>query len=514
MTVSLAKKITSMIVVAAFCCVSPLAAQIAAGPLDVQGLDQLSVVGGRSRAMGGTVGANGNDASALFSNPAALSRLGLFELRVGGIFESTARQQTQEWVPYMSDPGLSAMFESLADPSHIPTPKDSLGVPLTGWKAVQRQYDNIQPNWSRNSSSVQPLSLVAAMPLKVAGLSVTAAIGAAQVMNLDHYYQNNNALSPYLGQLRPDPKTITKPIDTVSAQWYQYIRERTGVVYGITPGISAGLLPGLTVGASATVLTGTSDDNEHRVERGHIYLATNNKATANDFMLDTVYYQQAKVGTSSYSGMMFTVGLLFQQDLYSIGVTVKPSYTLTRTWDRNVTSLRDTTAKKMLQERSDSSLTTGSYHESGKEDIAFPLAYTIGFILTPTEKWTLAFDYEVRSLSSMTLTGSTLTASSNPWVNTYATMRFGAEFRPSTTVALRGGYHEDIQAFSPDGSAIIGEPARGGIYSAGAGITLGSVLLECTYEYAVLTYQDIYQSNGNYNTQKRHSLMVEAAYRF
>ncbi len=511
MTMNLATKIIGVIVAATLCCASAMVAQIAAGPLDVQGLDQLSVASGRSRAMGGTVGANGNDASALFSNPAALSRLGSFELRVGGLFGSTSRQQTQEWVPYMSDPGLSAMFESLADPSHIPTPKDSLGVPLTGWKAVQRQYDNIQPNWDRSSSSAQPLSLVAAMPLKVADISITAGIGASQVMNLDHYYQNNNALSPYLGQLRPDPKTITKPIDTVNAQWYQYIRERTGSVYGITPGFSAALVQGLTFGASATLLTGKSDDNEHRVERGHLYLATNNKATANDFMLDTVYYQQAKVGTSSYSGTMFTVGLLFQQNFFSLGVTVKPAYTLTRTWDREVTSL-DTT-KKRFPVRIDS-LVNRSYHESGKEDLAFPMAYTIGFILTPTEKWTLAFDYEVRSLSSMLLTGSTLTASSNPWVNNYATMRFGAEFRPSTTVALRTGYHEDIQAFSPDGSAIIGEPARGGIYSAGAGITLGNVLLELTYEYAVLTYQDIYQSNGNYNSQKRHNLMIEAAYRF
>ncbi|MCX6136403.1 MAG: hypothetical protein NTV54_02780 [Ignavibacteriales bacterium] len=505
----LAGKIDFVIVVGTLFCASIVLAQPAAGPLDIQGLDQFSVAGVRSRAMGGTAIANANDASALFSNPAALSRLNSFEIRMSGLLGNTARQQTQEWVPYMSNPGLSVLFESLT--GTIPTAMDSLGTPLSGWKAVQRQYDNIGPNWNRSSSGVQPLSLAAALPLTIAGISMTAAIGAAQAMNLDHYYQNNNALSPYLGQLRPDPKTITKPMDTVNAQWYKYIRERKGIVYGITPGISISLLQGLTVGASATVLTGSSDDNEQRVERGHLYVATNNKATANDFMLDTVYYQQSKTGTSSYTGKMFAVGFLLQQDRYSIGVTIKPSYTLTRSWEREVTSL-DTT-RKSFPVRIDS-LTTRSYHESGKENLNFPLAYSFGIILTPTDKWTIAFDYEVRGLANMELTGSTFTSSSHPWVNNYGIMRFGAEYRPGSMIALRGGYHEDIQSFSPDGSAVIDEPARGGIYSLGAGIVFDNILIDLAYEYSLLKYEDIYQSNVNYNKKEQHRFMVELAYRF
>ena len=46
------------------------AAQPAANALDIHGLDQFSLIGVRSRAMGGTTIANANDASALFSNPA------------------------------------------------------------------------------------------------------------------------------------------------------------------------------------------------------------------------------------------------------------------------------------------------------------------------------------------------------------------------------------------------------------------------------------------------------------
>ncbi len=504
---SLAQKIYLSIIAVSLCSVARSIAQPAAGPLDIQGLDQQVITGARSRAMGGTTTANVNDASALFSNPAALSRLQSFELRVGGLLGKTLRQQKQEWVPYMSDPGLSLLFEGLTD--SIPVPLDSLGNPLPPWKTLQRQYDRLRPNWDRSSSAVQPFSLVAALPLTIAGMNISVGIGASQAINLDHYYQNNNTLSPYLGQLRPDPKIITKPVDTVNAQWYQYIRERKGIVYGITPGIALPLLRVLTLGGSATILTGSSDDNEQRVERGHLYLATNNKATADDFMLDTVYYQQSKVGTSSYSGTMFTVGLLFQQDRYSIGLTIKPSYTLTRTWDRDVTSL-DTT-QKPFPVRIDS-LTTRSYHESGTEHLKFPLAYSLGLVLTPTERWTIAFDYEVRNLIDMEL--SIDDSISHPWVNTKFALRFGAEYRPSTLLALRAGYREDIQAFSPDGSGVIGEPARGGVYSFGAGLTFGKILIDLTYEYSRLKYQDIYQSNVNYNTREQHQFIMEAAYRF
>lgn len=488
---------------------STVLAQPAASPLDIQGLDQFSITGVRSRGMGGTNIASANDASALFSNPAALSRLTSLEFRASGLFGTTKRAQTQQWVPFRPLPGLSVLFEGLTG-TVIPPSDTTLGP----WDRLQRQYDNITPAWKRNSSGTKPLSFAAAIPFTFESMNISAGIGVSQVINLDQYYQNNNSMSPYLGQQRPDPFLITRTIDTLHVKWYQYTRLREGSVYGITPGISIGLLPGLSIGGSATFLTGSSDDNEHRLERGHINIAIAT-GTPQNFLLDTVYYSQAKVGTSTYRGNFFNLGLLFQQERYSIGITFRMPMTVTRTWDREVTSTDST--KKSFPVRIDS-LTTRSYHESGEDYLKFPLSYSLGIVLTPANKWTIAFDYELRQLANVRLTSTSNSIVSHPWVSNKGVMRLGAEYRASDLLALRLGYRDDIQAFSPDGSAIIGEPARGGTYSLGAGFTIENVigsshLINIAYEYSRLKYQDIYQSNVNYHTQERHQFMLEVGYR-
>ncbi|HCA81905.1 MAG TPA: hypothetical protein DEP53_19410 [Bacteroidetes bacterium] len=507
---SIARRIDIRVVAALLSFASIVAAQPASGPLNIQGLDQFSASGVRSRAMGGTGVASALDASALFSNPASLGQLTSFEIRAGGLFASTRRQQTQEWVPMRPLPGLSALFEGLTGTIKTPDSLGIAGLPLSAWSALQRQYDNITPNWERSSTAAQPLSLAAAMPLTFEGVDFVAAIGISQVINLDQYYQNNNSMSPYLGQQRPDPFLITDRLDTLHVKWYQYTRTREGSAYGITPGLSFTLLPGLRIGGSATILTGSSDDDERRLERGLVNIAIGD-GKPNNFMVDSVTYSQAKSGTSDYKGTLFTFGLQFEQQHYSVGLTIRPPMTITRTWDREVTGVGAARNPYPLEVVYPA---TGPFRESGKDELEYPLTYSLGIVLKPTEKWMLAFDYELRNLADVELTSTPGGTVSHPWVNSKGVTRIGAEYRLSTLLALRGGYREDVQAFSPDGSAIVDEPARGGVYSLGAGISLGNILIDAAYEYSVLKYQDLYQSNVNYNTRRQHQFMMEVAYRF
>jgi opacity protein-like surface antigen len=498
-----------LIIASALGVVSGVLAQPAARPLDVQGLDQFSVAGIRSRAMGGTNIANARDASALFSNPAGLAPTAL-ELHVGGLFGTTQREQMQEWVPMRPVPGLSVLFEGLTGSIKKPDSLGIAGLPLSAWSSLQKQYDNLTPNWKRNSSGTRPLSLSAAMPLEVGGMNAAFGLGLSQEINVDDYYQNNNSMTPYLGQERPDPGLITARNDTLHVRWYQYTRTREGAVYGITPGFSIAVLPGLRVGASAAFLTGSSDDNERRVERGRVDISIVNGVGSN-FMVDSVYYVQSKTGTSKYSGTMLTFGLHFQQERYALGVSIRPSMQVVRTWDRTISSVD--TSKNPYPVRVDS-LRSRTYQESGTDHLNFPFSYALGIVLKPTDKWIIAFDYELRHLADAELTTGTGGSASHPWANSKGAMRLGAEYRPNDMLALRGGYREDVQAFSPDGSAIIDEPARGGVYSLGAGVGLGSIFLDVAYEYSILKYQDIYQSNVNYNTRAQHQFMMEVAYRF
>ena len=197
----------------------------------------------------------------------------------------------------------------------------------------------------------------------------------------------------------------------------------------------------------------------------------------------------------------------------SIGVSVKPSMTITRKWDREV-RIDSTLRSRTVRYGKFDSLVTRMYHESGTDNITLPFSYTLGIVITPTDKWTIAFDYEVKNFSDAELTSTSAGTITHPWTSKKAAMRLGVEYLASSMLALRGGFREDIQAFSPDGAAIADEPARGGIYSCGAGIDLGNILIDAGYEYSLLKYQDIYQSNVNYTTREQHHFMMEVAYRF
>lgn len=495
--------------------VSIAVSQPAAAPLQIQGMDQFMLHGVRSRGMGGATVANGSDASAIFSNPAGLSKLTSLEIRAGGYAGKLSRNHTQDWVPQREVPGLGLLFESLTGAVKSP---DSAGVPgveeKDPWKRVQRQYDNILPDWEKNTSSVQPYSAAVAMPFETMGMKIVPGVGFSRTIDLDNYYQNNNSMSPYLGQLRPYVNFYdrSKPADTAHVQWYQYIRDRKGSIEGVTPGIAVTIVEGLTAGGSLTILSGSSDDLETRIERGHVNIAVENGSPQN-FMLDTVYYRRTRSGTSTYEGNSATLGLTYEQERFSLGVIVKPAMTITRKWNRTVTSYDSTRKPAPVRINSVKDSTYRSI-ESGTDRVNFPLSYSLGFVLTPTKKWTVAFDYEIRSLADVTMTTSGNSTVSHPWIGRNANIHVGAEYRMNDMLVLRGGYRDEMQSFSPDGSAIINEPGRSGAYSAGVGLVIENIIIDAAYEYSRLTYQDIYQSNANYNTIQGHQFLMEVAYRF
>ena len=445
----------------------PLAwAQDAAAPLTIQGLDQQEATGARARAMGGVRASGLSTSAALFSNPAALHRLTEGEVRLGGGGVQQAYDQDQTWVPNRLYLELSLIFEN--EPGS-PNPT--------------RAFDDIRPDWSDDFTSARPTLGSAAVPLPFApaGISLTAGLGAAQVANLDHYFQNNNALTPNIGDIRPEPIPRIQQGDSLMVGWAQFSRQREGAIYGVTPALALARGP-FSLGLSATVLTGSSDDTQRTLDRGEFTLRYQNRFS----LAAPTGGETVLTGVSEYSGTRFAIAGGYETGALSVDAVWQPGYTLTRDWSR-------------------------SDGASGADEIAFASAFTLGAAVRPSDRVTLAADVDLRALGSAEVFYADSTESQRPWVSG-STVHLGGEFRALDWLALRGGYREQAQAFAPAGAALLDDPARADVFGAGLGFAFGPLALDLTYELSSLQYEDLWLSNGNNNTLTTHSVLVEAAY--
>jgi hypothetical protein len=458
-------------------------------PLGFIGADNLSIAGTRARAMGWSSIGNANDATALFNNPALLSRLQDYEVRIGGISTSTTSSQRQEWYPDKVYATLSLLLEDRL-----------VGISDTGQNQIvlERKYDDIGPNWSKERSRIRPSGIVGAVPLEVSGMRMTMAVGYSEMVNLDHYFQNNNAMDPYVGSHRPQP--YPRPVlgDTTKVRWYQFIRQREGSIYGIVPAVSMTLFDDLSIGLSASILDGTSDDSQQRRERGFFRFATSSSGNFNVYFVDSVYYRQSLKGTSSYSGVQTTIGIGYEGGNYFLGLVLKPGYTITRKFSG--TLMIDTAG----------SVTTQSV--TLNEKLTLPFTYAFGGSFAISNRLRLAVDYLVNNYAETKMTTAD-GISMPPWLDGEM-YRIGLEFYVMDELAVRCGFRENTQVFSGEGAPIVDDPVRGYGLTAGLGYSLGVVSMNVAYEYSRVKFEDKWISNINYNDRSGHTIVAEAGIRF
>lgn len=444
---------------------APLAsAQDVADPLTIQGLDQQEAPGARARAMGGVRAAGLTSSAALFTNPAALSSLDQAEVRLGGGLAARSYSQDQSWVPNRLYLELSLIFEN--DPAS-PNPT--------------RAFDDIRPDWEEDQSSTRPTLGAVAVPLpfQAGGATFTAGLGVAQVANLDHYFQNNNALDPNIGSIRPEPIPRIQEGDSLMVGWQQFSRRREGSITGITPALAVQRGP-FSLGLSATVLTGSSDDTERTLDRGEFTLRYQNRF---DLAAPTGG-ETITTGTSDYSGTRLALAGGYTTGALTASAVWQPGYTLDREWSH-------------------------SDGTSGTDEVRYASAFTIGAGLVPSSRFRLAADADLRALGSTEVT--TADTTTTPWVSG-PVFRVGGEFQATPWLALRGGYHEAAAPFAPAGAALIEDPARADVFSTGLGFSYQGIDLDFTYEFSRLRYDDLWLSNANENAVTQNVFLFEAAY--
>ena len=457
-------------------------------PLTSQGIDHNTLTSAASRAMGGTTIGVRNDAGLMFSNPASLQTLTEIQLSLGGLQQFSTAQQSQQYSPLKYYSNFSLLMEGLT--GYISNPDTSFHGSNAG-DTVQRPFDAIGPNWSRSKTKGNPLQALLAIPFSLGETRCAVGIGAVEYANLNNYYQNNNVLTPAIGSERPIPTPLpgndSLPVRT---QWSQYIRSRDGSIHGYGVALSGAISEKLSFGISGMILNGSTDDFEQHVGRGQLIFRTNY------FKLDSVYSHTTSTGTSDYSGQEFTLSGIYRGRYVSLGFSVKPPTPITR--------------KYTAQIRTDTTGSPSSTTASGQDRLTLPWRGTIGLSIAVAPNLMLGLEYELRSYASAVYrdTGGT---ESNPWLSS-SVVHVGAEYTPLSWLALRAGMRGQTEVFEETGNPLIGDPVSYSTYSAGCGFLVGRVHLNVTYEYALMKYQDLWQTNVNLNSERYQNVIADVTY--
>ncbi|MGH7453782.1 MAG: hypothetical protein ACRENG_20700, partial [bacterium] len=464
----------------------PLFAQGYGGALTFQGLGRNTLHSAGARAMGGVAIGVKQEIGLMFQNPAALQSIKSMQVSLGGLQLSKDSKQEQKYAPVRYYPNLSLLLEGLT--AQIPNPDTTL-VGFTAQDTVQRPFDDIGPNWSRSKNRSTPLQALLAVPLSLGNIKIVAGIGAVEYADLNLYYQNNNVLSPAILSQRPLPTFRPTDNNPIEVEWSQSVRSREGSIQGY--GIAlAGSVGSLSVGLNGLVLDGSSDDYEHQVARGRLTFFSN------AFRADSVYGRITKTGTSDFSGREFTLSSILTGRYVSIGFSVKPPATITRTYTMQVET--DTTGTPSLSTIQD------------EDKLKLPWRGTISLALAPRENLTLGLEYEFRPYKSVRYADSNGTETS-PWLSA-SLFRVGAEYTIAPWLALRGGMRGEAEVFQPEGNHIEGEPVVYTVYSAGFGVFYSGLRLNVTYENSSMKYQDIWASAISKNSERHHTIVAQLSY--
>ena len=458
------------------------------GPLTFQGLDRYALHSAAARAMGGVLIGAKQDVGVMFQNPAALPSIQKMQISFGGLSLSQNLKQQQQYAPVRYYPNLSLLLEGLT--AIIPDPDTTL-FGFTPKDTVQRPFDDIGPNWSRSKNHQTPLQAMLAVPISLGNVKIVAGIGAVEYADLNHYYQNNNVLSPSILSQRPLPTMRPTDDNPLEVEWMQTLRSRKGSIQGYGVALAGSVEKyNLSLGFSGLILDGSCDDEERQVGRGKLTFFSN------AFRADSVFSRTTKTGTSNFSGQEFTMSSILTGRYVSVGFSVKLPTTITRKYTRQVVEA--------------SSAAVVSYSSQGEEKLKLPWRGTIGLSLTPRENLTVGLEFEFRPYESVRFVDSE-DRETSPWLSA-SLFRLGAEYRIAPWLALRGGMRGDAQVFEPEGNYITGEPVKYTVYSAGFGVFYSGLRLNLTYENSLMKYQDIWSSAISKNNERCQAIVAQLTY--
>ena len=455
-------------------------------PLGAQGIEQRDLMSVRARGMGTVFAAIPGQVESVVLNPASLAAVERPAFSASGFWRTGDWAETQHWNPNRYYAGLSLYF---ADPEDYTT------EPFAS------------PDWTHRQNALQLAAVGGAMPFLLFGRRIVVGAMLHNAAHLGNYDRNDNVLDPYIGQFRPEPVERPKPGEEIEVKWAAFNRERSGHMRAATLAAGMELSSSLQVGFRVSQLWGRSTDRQEIRTRGFFLL----REDAHDYSYVDQDPADAMLwnGHSDYSGFSVAFGLQWHFNALSAGILYELPHTITRSF---------------VQNGDLSTVVPDFFSVEGDDDITVPARIVAGVAIRPTSRLTLALDYFRQDYSALKVDTTPETFLDNfpplkvgdtapDWGLTHG-VSLGMEWALSERTWVRAGFRRDPQPFHVEGSGLLGETAVGDGFSAGFAQQLSILMLNVSYEYQRLQYQDRWESNVDYNRIRKHNVLVGLNYSF
>lgn len=327
--------------------------------------------------------------------------------------------------------------------------------------------------YEESSSHIAPAFASFVVPIKAGSKNVSFAVAYQRMIDMGN-------------------KTKGSETDLVGD--YDWTYEATGGLDAITPALAVQVSQNFSLGAAANIyMNGLSYDYNQDYTTIDCY--------------DNYTYEE------KYSGFNLNAGALLSMPKFSIGVMARFPFSLgvdiseSNTWDYTANG-------------GNSGTVTG---EMSGAEFSMPMMMGFGVAVKPTDKLTLAADYEIRSYSNSEFSYQGYTDDAG--MNDCNQLRAGLEyiFAGSNAVfPVRLGFRTDPKTFdglkgtwaSPDTSQ-----ASGTVITGGFGLIIGKMMLDLAYEYGMLKPTDISGDIAGYQVSaideyKTHNIMLSLIYHF
>ncbi|MCY4673492.1 MAG: hypothetical protein OXD43_06995 [Bacteroidetes bacterium] len=442
-------------------------------PLSVQGLERQESVTARARGMGSAVTALSGSVESVILNPAGLASLSRPALSASGAWFQQDWAETQHWNPNRYYAGMSLFF---ADPNEYRS------EPLS------------EPDWTHSQGTFRLATIGGAIPLRLGDRALTVGIMLHQIAQLGDYDRNDNVLDPYIGQFRPDPVERPRPGEEIVVRWSAFERERTGYIQSVSSAAGLELSENFHVGLRISRTWGSSTDRQEISETGVFIL----REDAHDYDHESVDGATLWDGSSEYNSWGGVLGLQWQYDVITVGITYQFTSNLRRTFSNTGVRAQGVELQSLTQ--------------VGVDKVRLPARVRAGVALSPIPAVTLVADYSWQNFSDLKVTGSGVTTA--PDWGMVQGIGLGAEWNFQGDTFLRAGFRRDPQPFRIEGFGLLGQTATGDAFSAGLGTSISVLTLDIAYEFQRLRYQDRWESNVDYNRIRKHNVLFGVSYTF